>query len=204
MPSLPSSRQGFVISGSNTSYQNSSESDMIDGNANPNVSSSPTQNSLHRSSPSCPPDKSDSENKNFRTRVRVWYVWRSHYENIPVFSFYFLKYMCLYERKILFRRIRKLSCWSGAMLWESRRLPQGSHTTVRRLHIALSRWTVKKSSWATCLQIPLTWSLITTSQCSTVIFARINPPSKCVIQPLHLPVELRHEMVIFIHLRMSF
>lgn len=61
---------------------------MIDGNANPNVGSSPTQNSLHRSSPSCPPDKSDSENKNFRTRVRVWYVWRSNYEKIPVFSFY--------------------------------------------------------------------------------------------------------------------
>lgn len=72
MPSLPSSRQGFVISGSNTSYQNSPESDMIDGNANPNVGSSPTSNSHHRSSPSCPPDKSDTENKNFRTRVRVW------------------------------------------------------------------------------------------------------------------------------------
>ncbi|XP_048268242.1 R3H domain-containing protein 2 isoform X3 [Bombus terrestris] len=80
MPSLPSSRQGFVISGSNTSYQNSSESDMIDGNANPNVGSSPTQNSLHRSSPSCPPDKSDSENKNFRTRTntKVKLLVRSH------------------------------------------------------------------------------------------------------------------------------
>ncbi|CAL7933211.1 unnamed protein product [Xylocopa violacea] len=80
MPSLPSSRQGFVISGSNTSYQNSPESDMIDGNANPNVGSSPAPNSLHRSSPSCPPDKSDTENKNFRNRTntKVKLLVRSH------------------------------------------------------------------------------------------------------------------------------
>lgn len=73
MPTLPSSRQGFVASGSNASYQNSTEPDMLDGNANPNVGSSPASNSHHRGgTPSCPPDnKSDTENKNFRNRVRV-------------------------------------------------------------------------------------------------------------------------------------
>lgn len=65
---MPSSRQSFVIGSSNASYQASSDSDMIDGNANPNVGSSP---SLHRASPSCLPDKSDTENKNFRNRVRT-------------------------------------------------------------------------------------------------------------------------------------
>ncbi|XP_076293139.1 uncharacterized protein LOC143215156 isoform X3 [Lasioglossum baleicum] len=73
MPSLPSSRQGFVIGGPNASYQSNSESDMIDGNANSNVGSLP---SLHRTSPSCPPDKADTENKNFRNRVKL--LVRSH------------------------------------------------------------------------------------------------------------------------------
>lgn len=70
MPSLPSSRQGLAINGSDPSHRNSSESDMIDGDANPNAGPSPASNSLHRASPTCPPDKSDTENKNFRNRVR--------------------------------------------------------------------------------------------------------------------------------------
>jgi len=72
MPSLPSSRQGLAVSGSGggAPHQDASESDMIDGNANPNAGTSPAPNSLHRSAPSCPPpDKSDTENKNFRNRV---------------------------------------------------------------------------------------------------------------------------------------
>jgi hypothetical protein len=74
MPSLPSSRQGLAVSGSGggAPHQDASESDMIDGNANPNAGTSPAPNSLHRSAPSCPPpDKSDTENKNFRNRVCV-------------------------------------------------------------------------------------------------------------------------------------
>lgn len=74
MPSLPSCRQGFVIGGPNASYQSNSESDMIDGNANPNVGSSP---SLHRTLPSCPSDKTDTENKNFRNRVCFTSSWHS-------------------------------------------------------------------------------------------------------------------------------
>lgn len=70
MPSLPSSRQGLAVSGSGAPHQNASESDMIDGNANPNVGTSPASNSLHHPAPSCPPtDKSDTESKNLRNRV---------------------------------------------------------------------------------------------------------------------------------------
>lgn len=72
MPSLPSSRQGLAVSGSGAGapHQDASESDMIDGNANPNAGTSPAPNSLHRPAPSCPPpDKSDTESKNFRNRV---------------------------------------------------------------------------------------------------------------------------------------
>ncbi|KZC05805.1 R3H domain-containing protein 1 [Dufourea novaeangliae] len=78
MPSHPSSRQGFVIGGPNASYKNSPEPDMIDGNANSNVGSSP---SLHRTSPSsCPSDKTDTENRNFRNRAntKVKLLVRSH------------------------------------------------------------------------------------------------------------------------------
>lgn len=85
MPTLPSSRQGFVASGSNASYQNSTEPDMLDGNANPNVvsGSSPASNSHHRGgAPSCPPpdNKSDAESKNFRNRTstKVKLLVRSH------------------------------------------------------------------------------------------------------------------------------
>ncbi|XP_012349861.1 putative uncharacterized protein DDB_G0285119, partial [Apis florea] len=79
MPTLPPSRQGFAASGSNALYRNST--DMLDGNANPSVASSPTSNSHHRGTPSCPPaDKSDTENKNFRNRTstKVKLLVRSH------------------------------------------------------------------------------------------------------------------------------
>ncbi|XP_076390941.1 uncharacterized protein LOC100881273 isoform X1 [Megachile rotundata] len=82
MPSVSSTRQGFVVGErSNALYRNSSETDMIDGNVNPNVASSPTSNSVqHRASPSCPPDKTDTENKNFRNRTntKVKLLVRSH------------------------------------------------------------------------------------------------------------------------------
>lgn len=76
MPSLPSSRQGLAVSGGSgggAPYQDASESDMIDGNANSNVSTTPATNSLHRPASSCPPppDKSDTDNKIFRNRVRM-------------------------------------------------------------------------------------------------------------------------------------
>ncbi|XP_017884862.1 cAMP-regulated phosphoprotein 21 isoform X3 [Ceratina calcarata] len=67
MPSLSSTKQGFV---SNASYQDSPDSDMIDGNTNPNVGSSPASNSLHRGG-SCPSEKSETENKNFRNRTNT-------------------------------------------------------------------------------------------------------------------------------------
>lgn len=73
MPSLPSSRQGLAISGGSGGgalHQDALQSDMIDGNAN--VGTSSATNTFHRSPPSCPPpDKSDTESKNFRNRVRV-------------------------------------------------------------------------------------------------------------------------------------
>lgn len=73
MPSLPSSRQGLAISGGSGGgalHQDALESDMIDGNAN--VGTSSATNTFHRPPPSCPPpDKSDTESKNFRNRVRV-------------------------------------------------------------------------------------------------------------------------------------
>ncbi|KAG7210327.1 hypothetical protein KM043_011865 [Ampulex compressa] len=80
MPSLPSSRQGLVVGGSSAPYCSSSVSDMIDGNANPNVGTSPAPSSLHRSSPSCPTEKQDNENKGFRNRAntKVKLLVRSH------------------------------------------------------------------------------------------------------------------------------
>ena len=71
MPSLPSSKQGLAISGcGGAPHQDASESDMIDGNANPNVGTSPVPNSLHRPASFCSSsDKSDTESKNFRNRV---------------------------------------------------------------------------------------------------------------------------------------
>lgn len=72
MPSLPSSRQGLAVSGGGAPHQDASESDMIDGNANPNVGTTPAPSSLHRPASLCPPpDKSDTESKNFRNRVCV-------------------------------------------------------------------------------------------------------------------------------------
>ncbi|XP_032669191.1 R3H domain-containing protein 1-like isoform X4 [Odontomachus brunneus] len=80
MPSLPSSRQGLAVSGSGAPHQNASESDMIDGNANPNIGTAPASNSLHHPAPSCPPDKSDTESKNFRNRTntKLKLLVRSH------------------------------------------------------------------------------------------------------------------------------
>ncbi|XP_077263442.1 uncharacterized protein LOC143898113 isoform X1 [Temnothorax americanus] len=83
MPSLPSSRQGLAVSGSGggAPHQDASESDMIDGNANPNVGSTPAPNSLHRPASLCPPpDKSDTESKNFRNRTntKLKLLVRSH------------------------------------------------------------------------------------------------------------------------------
>ncbi|XP_036150276.1 cAMP-regulated phosphoprotein 21-like, partial [Monomorium pharaonis] len=83
MPSLPSSRQGLAVSGSGggASLQDASESDMIDGNANPNVGTTSVPNSLHRPAPSCPPPvKSDTESKNFRNRTnpKLKLLLRSH------------------------------------------------------------------------------------------------------------------------------
>ncbi|XP_020283398.1 cAMP-regulated phosphoprotein 21 isoform X2 [Pseudomyrmex gracilis] len=84
MPSLPSARQGLAVSGSGAGapHQDASESDMIDGNANPNFSTSPApSNSLHRPAPSCPSsDKSDTESK-FRSRAnekKLKLLVRSH------------------------------------------------------------------------------------------------------------------------------
>lgn len=82
MPSLPSSKQGLAISGcGGAPHQDASESDMIDGNANPNVGTSPVPNSLHRPASSCSPsDKSDTESKNFRNRTntKLKLLVRSH------------------------------------------------------------------------------------------------------------------------------
>ncbi|KYN11654.1 R3H domain-containing protein 1 [Trachymyrmex cornetzi] len=82
MPSLPSSKQGLAISGcGGAPHQDASESDMIDGNANPNVGTSPVPNSLHRPTSSCSPsDKSDTESKNFRNRTntKLKLLVRSH------------------------------------------------------------------------------------------------------------------------------
>lgn len=95
MPSLPSSEQGLAVGGSGALHQNASESDMIDnGNANPSVGTSPSSNSLHRPAFSCPLDKSDTENKNFRNRVCVIdCCFLSLFIPFPHFSIFVLKFV---------------------------------------------------------------------------------------------------------------
>lgn len=85
MPSLGTTRQGLGTGGGaseieigNVFYPNVTEADMIDGgNANPSSSPPITTNTIHRPSPSscCSQEKSETENKNFRNRVSMRWLF---------------------------------------------------------------------------------------------------------------------------------
>lgn len=95
MPSLSSSKQSLVV-GASTSFSNT-ESDMIDGNANP-PNETTTSNPQHRSTP---PDK-DTE-KNYRNRVRI---------HLPTIGTVIFLYSKIITRNDINNNISTLNCFA--------------------------------------------------------------------------------------------